>query len=100
MLFRSLYDEATQKKFSIGSTVENAKNVKLYFKLPSEPTSYYEVVLIKNGARADTLNTFEGLFALSGPGTYRLQVRISPRLPLPDAIMWLCWIYTINFYVH
>ncbi|MBC7743071.1 MAG: hypothetical protein H7061_12795 [Bdellovibrionaceae bacterium] len=94
-----LYDDFSQKKYSIGASVPNSKSMKIYFKLPSEPTSYYEVVLIKNGVRADTLNTFEGIFRLSGPGTYRLQVRMSPRLPLPDAIKWLSWIYTNNFYI-
>lgn len=95
-----LYDDTNQRRFSIGSTVKNNKNLKLYFKLPSEPTSFYEVVLIKNGQRVDTLNTFEGVFALQGPGTYRVQIRISPRLPLPDAIKWLSWIYTNNFYIN
>jgi hypothetical protein len=95
-----LYDEASQKRFSIGSSAQNSRALKLYFKLPSEPTSYYEVVLIKDGVRVDTLNTFEGLFTLPGPGTYRIQVRISPRLPLPDAIKWLSWIYTNNFYIR
>ncbi len=94
-----VYDESNQKKYSIGSTAPHSKNLKLYFKLPSEPTSYYEVILIKDGVRADTLNTFEGIFRLNQPGVYRLQVRISPRLPLPDAIKWLSWIYTNNFYV-
>lgn len=95
-----LYDDSNQKRFSIGSTIKNHKNLKLYFKLPAEPTSFYEVVLFKNGQRVDTLNTFEGVFALQGTGTYRIQVRISPRLPLPDAIKWLTWIYTNNFYIN
>ena len=95
-----LYDEDSLKKYSIGSRVDYSKNLRLYFKLPAEPTSFYEVVLIKNGTRIDTLNTFEGLFELDGPGTYRIQVRISPRLPLPDAIKWLSWIYTNNFYLN
>ncbi len=95
-----IYEEGSIKKFSLGSSLSNSKNLKLYFKLPAEPTSFYEVVLLKNGVRIDTLNTFEGLFKINGPGTYRLQVRISPRLPLPDAIKWLTWIYTNNFYIN
>jgi hypothetical protein len=94
-----IYQEGSPKKNSLGSVVNQAKNLKLYFKLPAEPTSFYEVILLKNGHRVDTLNTFEGLFNLTSPGTYRLQVRISPRLPLPDAVKWLTWIYTNNFYV-
>lgn len=94
-----LYDETSTKKHSIGAELTYSENLRIYFKLPVEPTSYYEVVLLKNGERVDTLNTFEGVFPLQGPGTYRLQVRISPRLPLPDAIKWLTWIYTNNFYI-
>lgn len=94
-----MYKEGSLKKFSLGSVIEKTKNLRLYFKLPAEPVSFYEVVLFRNGKRIDTLNTFEGLFNISEPGTYRIQVRISPRLPLPDAIKWLTWIYTNNFYV-
>lgn len=93
------YDEQSQKKFSMGSTVPFNKNLKLYFKLPAEPNSFYEVILLKDGMRVDTLNTFEGLFPITTTGVYRIQVRISPKLPLPDAIKWLSWIYTNNFYV-
>lgn len=95
-----LLDEAQQKRHSIGSEVKNNGELRFYFKLPVEPTSFYEVVLLKNGQRVDTLNTFEGVFPVPGPGVYRLQVRISPRFPLPDAIKWLTWIYTNNFYVR
>jgi hypothetical protein len=95
-----LFDETNQKKYSMGATVKESKNIAFYFKLPVEPTSFYEVVLFKNGQRADTLNTFEGVFPLQGPGTYRLQVRIAAGLPLPDATKWLTWIYTNNFYVR
>lgn len=90
----------TQKKYPLGSEVQQSEHLQIYFKLPVEPTSFYEVVLYKNGERIDTLNTFEGAFPLTGKGTYRIQVRISPRLPLPDAIKWLTWIYTNNFYLN
>jgi hypothetical protein len=95
-----LMDEPKQKRYSMGSEVKYSENQKFYFKLPTEPTSFYEVVLFKNGERVDTLNTFEGVFPLQGAGTYRIQVRISPTFPLPDAVKWLTWIYTNNFYVY
>lgn len=87
-------------KLPMGSEIKFAKNLKIYFKLPAEPTAFYEVILFKNGERIDTLNIFEGFFEVNSPGIYRLQVRISPRLPLPDAIKWLTWIYTNNYYVN
>lgn len=95
-----IYEENSKKKYSLGSKISHTKNLKLYFKLPTEPSSFYEVILYKNGERIDNLNTFEGVFSLHSPGVYRLQVRISPRLPLPDAIKWLTWIYTNNFYLN
>lgn len=95
-----VFDEITQQKYSMGSDIKISESKKIYFKLPGEPTAFYEVVLYKNGTRVDTLNTFEGVFDLKGKGTYRIQVRISPRLPLPDAIKWLTWIYTNNFYLN
>lgn len=95
-----LLEEKLSTKKPMGSELKFSKNMKIYFKLPAEPTAFYEVILIKNGERVDTVNTYEGLFDISGPGVYRLQVRISPRLPLPDAIKWLTWIYTNNFYVR
>lgn len=94
-----LYTNASTKKYPIGSNLSFSKNLKLYFKLPAEPTAFYEAILLKNGHRIDTLNTFEGVFKITSPGVYRIQVRISPRLPLPDAIKWLTWIYTNNFYI-
>lgn len=92
-------DAPKQRRYSMGQEIKMSKDLQFYFKLPTEPTSFYEVVLLKNGERVDTLNTFEGVFPLQGPGTYRIQVRISPRFPLPDAIKWLTWIYTNNFYI-
>lgn len=94
-----LLDTPKQKRYSMGQETKINKDLQFYFKLPTEPTSFYEVVLFKNGERIDTLNTFEGVFPVQGPGTYRIQVRISPRFPLPDAIKWLTWIYTNNFYL-
>jgi hypothetical protein len=95
-----MFNDHSQRKFSMGSSLNLSDGPKIYFKLPAEPNSFYEVVLYKNGVRADTMNTFEGVFNLQEKGTYRLQVRISPTLPLPDAIKWLSWIYTNNFYVN
>jgi hypothetical protein len=92
--------EGDRQKYSMGSEIEMNPGLKIYYKLPAEPSSYYEVVLYRNGARVDTVNTFEGVFNITEKGVYRIQVRISPRLPLPDAIKWLTWIYTNNFYVR
>lgn len=87
-----------KKHLLLGETIDFKKDQTLYYKLPSEPNIFFEVVLFKNGIRVDHLNTFEGFFKIKTPGVYRIQVRLSPRLPLPDAVKWLTWIYTNNFY--
>lgn len=93
------YITENRKKFFTGDDIVFTKNLRLYYKLPAEPIPFYEVVLYKNGIRIDHLNTFEGLFAIDSPGVYRIQVRLSPTFPLPDATKWITWVYTNNFYV-
>ncbi|MES2802337.1 MAG: hypothetical protein V4654_07590 [Bdellovibrionota bacterium] len=94
------YITENRKKFFTGDDVAYTKNLRLYYKLPAEPIPFYEVVLFKNGQRIDHLNTFEGLFSIDSPGVYRIQVRLSPTFPLPDATKWITWVYTNNFYVN
>lgn len=94
------YITENRKKFFTGDDISFTKNLRLYYKLPAEPIPFYEVVLYKNGVRIDHLNTFEGLFAIDSPGVYRIQVRLSPTFPLPDATKWITWVYTNNFYVN
>jgi hypothetical protein len=88
----------SKKYLFMGENISFAKDQKIYYSLPSEPNIFFEVVLFKNGARVDHLNTYRGEFQIKNPGVYRIQVRLSPRLPLPDATKWLTWIYTNNFY--
>lgn len=88
----------SKKYFFLGDSIPYGHDQQIYYKLPSEPNIFFEVVLFKNGIRVDHLNTFEGIFKIKGPGVYRIQVKLSPRLPLPDATKWLTWIYTNNFY--
>ncbi|AZZ38165.1 hypothetical protein CIK05_15605 [Bdellovibrio sp. qaytius] len=95
-----VYMTENRKKFFTGDDIAFTKNLRLYYKLPAEPIPFYEVVLFKNGQRIDHLNTFEGLFAIESPGVYRIQVRLSPTFPLPDATKWITWVYTNNFYVN
>ena len=96
--FETYVIQKNHKSF-LGDDIKLDNKTQIYYKLPSEPTAFYEVVLFKNGVRLDHLNTFEGLFSIKSPGVYRLQVRLSPRFPLPDAIKWITWIYTNNFYI-
>ncbi len=88
----------SKKYLFMGEDIPFTKDQKIYYRLPSEPNIFFEVVLFKNGLRIDHLNTYKGEFQIKSAGVYRIQVRLSPKLPLPDAIKWLTWIYTNNFY--
>jgi hypothetical protein len=74
--------------------------MKLKAHLPSEPTAFYELVVFKNGEREATSNEMDLNYTLSGPGIYRVIVRVSPFLPFPEGKKWITWIYTNNFYVN
>ena len=88
----------SKKRLMMGDDIVFNKEQKILYKLPSQPNIFFEVVLFKNGLRIDHLNTYAGEFKITSSGIYRIQVRLSPKLPLPDAVKWLSWIYTNNFY--
>lgn len=77
-----------------GSRWKFSKDLRLNIQLPSRPTSYFEVVIYRNGLRYETFNDEFTDFKIKEPGTYRVQVRVSPYFPLPDAKRWVTWIYT------
>lgn len=91
--------EDNGKVWPLGSSIKHRPNLKLKVVLPVEPKDFYEVVVYQNGIRYATFNTPEFQMDVSKPGTYRVQVRLSPYLPLPDAKRWITWIYTNPFYI-
>ncbi len=91
-------DDHETNFYKIGDSVPFKKNLKLYFQFP-EPNVFYEIILFKDGQRKDHYNTFKGWFNIKEPGIYRIEIRLSTRLPLPDANKWIGWIYTNNFTV-
>jgi hypothetical protein len=96
--FNAFIDEKGHT-FAIGSKLKFNKNLVLKVRIPVEPLEFFEVVLYRNGLRYDTFNSSEADINLKEPGTYRIQVRVSPYLPLPDAKKWITWIYTNTFTV-
>ncbi|MBX2988182.1 MAG: hypothetical protein KF802_09815 [Bdellovibrionaceae bacterium] len=82
-----------------GSKIKLTRDMALKIQLPVRPTSFFEVVVYKDGARYKTFNDDNVELRLTEAGTYRVQVRVSPYLPLPDAKRWMTWIYTNNFRV-
>nr|WP_295902373.1 hypothetical protein [uncultured Bdellovibrio sp.] len=91
--------EEENKSHLMGSAVKLSKNMSLKVSLPSKPKDFFEIIIFKNGEIVARINDPETVFPITQPGTYRVQVRVSPMLPLPDAKKWITWIYTNPFYV-
>lgn len=87
------------KSHLMGSEVKFAKNMSLKVSLPSKPKDFFEIVIYRNGQAIAKINEPEVVFPITEPGAYRIQVRVSPMLPLPDAKKWITWIYTNPFFV-
>jgi hypothetical protein len=92
--------EDRSKSYLIGSTVKLGKNLKMKINLPQTPNYFFEVVIYKNGSRFETINDSVAEVEINEPGIYRVQVRVSPYFPLPDATKWITWIYTNPFFVQ
>lgn len=91
--------EEDNKTYLMGSELRFNKKMKLKVQLPSEPRHFFEIMIVKNGEVIERINKTEAEIPIKEPGTYRVQVRISPMLPLPDARKWFTWIYTNPFFI-
>ncbi len=85
--------------YMMGSSIKFRKNLQLTIRLPAEPKSFYEILVIRDGVPAARINKTPATFEIMEPGVYRVHVRVSPLLPLPDAKKWISWIYTNPFYI-
>ncbi|MNL24374.1 hypothetical protein D3C87_1458050 [compost metagenome] len=92
--------ESDGKPHLMGSEVKLTKNTVLKVSLPSRPRDEFEIVVYKDGNVIDRLTDPEITYAIKEPGVYRVQVKVIPMLPLPDAKKWISWIYTNPFYVR
>ncbi len=91
--------EDNGRVYPMGSKIKFSKNLVLKVRIPVEPLEFFEVVTYRNGIRYETFNSSEPDINIKEPGSYRVQVRVSPTLPLPDAKKWITWIYTNPFIV-
>lgn len=96
--FAVIEDEG--KTHLMGSEIKYKKNMVLKISLPVKPQDFFEFIIFKNGEAISHINEPNATFTLPGPGVYRVQVRVSPLLPLPDAKKWITWIYTNPFFVN
>lgn len=92
-----LYDH--DKPFLMGSKVPFRKGQVIEAVLPQQPNAFFEIVLWKNGQREMTENSTRLRYEVEEPGVYRIQVRVSPMLPIPDGKRWISWIYSNPFII-
>lgn len=93
------YLEDKGKTHLVGSQIKKNKHLTLKIKLPSKPIHFFEIVVYKDGTRYATFNEESVEMPIKESGSYRVQIRVSPYLPLPDARTWMTWIYTNPFYI-
>lgn len=87
------------RTYLMGSRIKYSKGLKLSSNLPIVPKDFFEMVVLKDGERVLTQNKNMLDYEVTAPGVYRVVVRVSPTLPLPDGKKWISWIYTNPFYV-
>lgn len=89
-----------KQSYMMGSEVKFKKGMTLKVKLPTTPKEFFEIVIYKNGESIGRINQPEASIQIDEPGVYRVQVRVTAMLPMPDAKKWFTWIYTNPFYVR
>lgn len=88
------------QKHLMGAELRYNSDMKIYARLAQEPNVYYEMVLLKDGQRIETSNSTELEVALDSPGVYRVIVRVSSPLPLPDGKKWITWVFSNPFFIR
>lgn len=92
--------EEQNKKYLMGSSVPLGKKLFLKVKIPHIEKYFFEIIVYKNGEKYKIVNSYDLEMPVTEKGVYRVQVRVSPLWPFPDAIRWISWIYTNPFYVE
>ncbi len=93
------YVKRGEKRFLIGSKVTLEKNDQLVVELPKGLVAPTVIEIYRDGEQYYHSNDKILLMSLSDPGSYRIEVKIQPKMPLPDSERWLAWIYTNPIYV-
>ncbi len=83
----------------MGKKLKFNRGMKLVVHLPFRPTSYFEIVVFKNGGRYAASNDEQLTTDIKGPGVYRVVVRVSASFPFPEGKRWLSWIYSNPFFI-
>jgi hypothetical protein len=87
------YFKCNDNNYLLGSEVQDT-NCRLMIDLPPNLDVPRRVDVIHNGQLIFSSNSLKSELEVSKPGAYRVEVKIQPRLPVPDAKKWYGWIYT------
>jgi hypothetical protein len=92
--FNSYVKSKTGEVTLLGGTVKASDGMELIADLPVKPTVPFETVLIKDGDKIASSTSARTSYAVHGPGSYRIMVRLKVTLPPPSGRIWVPWIFT------
>ena len=98
--FNAVIRSPNGKTFSMGSQIKWEEGMAMEIDLPHKPNVPFDVDIYKDGELMVVSNSQKTIFKLSGPGVYRVRVRVIPTFPLPDGKRWVPWIYANPFFLN
>lgn len=97
--FSAFIESAEGELFTMGDKIKFKEGLKLKVVLPHQPKVPFDVEIIRDGQRMMVSNQKVTIMDIFEPGTYRVQIKAIPTLPLPDGKKWLPWIFSNPFFV-
>ena len=97
--FSTFIENKQGEIFPMGSNIRFEEGLKLKVILPHQPRVPFDVEILKDGETMVISNQKTTVMSVFEPGTYRVQVKVIPTLPLPDGKKWLPWIFSNPFYI-
>lgn len=97
--FNALLIDDHERSHLMGTRTPFKKGQRIEARIAHPPDEFYEMVLWKDGQREEIVNGPELKYEVKEPGVYRIQVRVSPMLPIPDGKRWITWIYSNPFFI-
>lgn len=98
--FSTYVETRNGQRHPIGSRLQYQAGQTLKVHLPSKPKVPFDIIFLRNGEKIMLANSQDTELKISGPGAYRVIVRVIPTFPLPDGKKWVPWIFTNHFYIY
>jgi hypothetical protein len=93
------YIKRGNKNFLMGDSVSLEPEDQLVVELPKGLVIPTTIEVFRNGEQFFRSTNNPVNIKLRESGAYRVEVKVQPKLPLPDNERWLAWIYTNPFFV-